>query len=338
MAVLASYERTTTRTTRLFGAGPFLGRKWMWLGDSITQGSLGSTDNNIRSSYAHMVSNYFQGECNNIAAGQRTLSSFMELVTGAADPVGAGSYTGQWYRNTTANTYFFYNGTTWQSVSTAVATTWFVSDRRSNFVSGLAESDCEFVVIAVTGTNDIRMNFEGAGGIKDEGSAWHFKKMLERLVVEIYAAGKTPLFMMGTRALDATFHGTSPDAPTTLTSPERLAGYNQAFREVADVNDILAVDIGYAFHSEFAMGRTDINMRSRFTARPSGYTALQWTDITTAVGDSYANNKDEVLDHYYTNTGNPVDLTLGMNNQHPNEWGHFIASQEFIRAIHEFGI
>lgn len=338
MALLPSYERTTTRTTRPFGVGPFLGKKWMWLGDSITQASLGSTDNNIRSSFAHMVTNYFQGECNNIAAGSRTLSSFMEVTTGAADPVDGGSYDGQWYRNTTSSNEFFWTGSAWQQRKAGQSGTWFVGDRRTNFTTGLADSDCEFVVIAVTGTNDIRMWFEGTGGVKDEGSVWHFKKMLERLVVEIYAAGKTPIFMMGTRALDATFHGASPDPPTSLASPERIAGYNQSFREVADANDILAVDIGFAYHSEFSMGRPDINMRSRYISRPSGYTAQQWTDITAAIGDSYANNKDEVLDHYYINTGNPSDLTLGMANQHPNEWGHFVATQEFIRAVYEFGI
>jgi hypothetical protein len=338
MPVLASYERTTTRTTRPFGVGPFLGRIWMWLGDSITQANLGSVENNARSSYAHMVTNYFQGECNNIAAGARTLSSFMEVTTGAANPVAAGTYDGQWYRNTVSSEEFFWTGSVWQARKAGESGTWFVGDRRTLFTTGLADVDCEFVVIAVTGTNDIRMWVEGTGGVKDEGSVWHFKKMLERLVTEIYAVGKTPIFMMGTRALHPTFHGTSPDAPTSLTSPERLAGYNQAFREVADANDILAVDIGYIYHSEFAMGRVDINMRSRATSRPSGYTLLQWTTITAAIGDAYANNKDEVLDHYFTNSSTPSDLTLGMNNQHPNELGHFIAAQEFVRAVYEFGI
>lgn len=336
---LARYERTSTRTTRLFGHGPFLGRKWAWIGDSITNGQLGSLE--AKSCFPNMVTNFFGAEITNIAAGARTLSSFLAEATGSADPVSAGSYVGEWYRNTTSSEQFFWTGSVWQQRKAGQSGTGFIADRRTQYNSMLADSSVEFVVISMTATNDIVYWVNGTYGRKDEFSPWHYKKQLEQLVTEIYATGKTIIFVCGARAEDSTYHlDTDASSAGSRDSRTRLAMYNAAYREVADANDILCVDIGYIFHSEFAQVRWDINLRNRYSQKPSIYTTPEWSAILTSEGisDAYAGNKDEVLDHYYEDTGNPVDLVTGMTNQHPNEWGHFIIAQEIIRAVTEFGI
>jgi hypothetical protein len=332
--IFPSPERTKTRVTRPFGSGPFIAKKISWIGDSITQAGLGTVENNERSSFPHMVSNYFGAQCSNIAAGSRTLSSFMSVTQSSADPIGSGDYVGQWYKNTTSGNEFFWNGTTWQQRKAGQSGTWFVGDRRALWDADLADPDVEIMVIAMSATNDIRAWFEGTGGVKDEHSAWHFRKELEQLVKECYAVGKTVVFMFGHRALDTATHGVSPDAPTSLISPERLANYVNVYREVADANNITCVDIQFLFHSEFTHGRTDINMRSFAGIAPTGFSLIQWQALNTGYTD-YEINKDEFRDHYYANAGNG---TLGRSNQHPNEWGSFVMTCEFIRTVYEFGI